>query len=93
MYRVEVILVDRDRGTYVPLLLHVEYWLTELLTLLYDKGLGDREISKLLFEPCRFASSAMEPVSTETDILLLYDGLKERVFKYLPFSDVVCDIV
>lgn len=73
----------------MPLLLHVEYWLAELLTLLYEEGLGDRDTSKLLLGTCRLASSAIEPVSTDSDMLLLYDGLGERVVRYFPFSDVL----
>lgn len=66
---VEFMLEERDKGTKVPLLLHVEYWLPELL---YDNGLGDRETSKLLLYSCLFASSAIDPVSTEAvDMLLL----------------------
>lgn len=60
---------DRDRGTKVPLLLHVEYWLALLLILLYDDGLGDREIKTE--GTCLLASSAIEPVSTEVEEELL----------------------
>lgn len=67
LYIDEFILEERDNGTNVPLLLHVEYWLTLLLC---EIGLGDREVSKLL-GTWRFASSAIEPVSTEADDVLL----------------------
>lgn len=74
------------------MLLHVEYWLAELRTLLYDSGLGDLDVNKLT-GTCLLASSAMEPVSTEAEELLLLYGLGDLLTKLRPFSPFGCVIV
>lgn len=63
--------------------------------LLYDDGLGEREVKMLPHVPstCLFASSAMEPVSTDNDMLLLYVGLGDLVTSIFPFSGPFCLIV
>lgn len=67
-------------------LLQVVYWLGGLRKL-KDEGLGERDVRKVLLGTCLLANSAIEPVSTEAeDILLRYDGLGDLPTNDFPFS-------